>query len=343
VRNGGNTQASRTGRHRGVTTPHKIKVLYIAGWGRSGSTIIDNILGEIDGFFSGGEIHYLWERGLIEGRKCGCGRGLSECPVWSRVLERLEINEIAASASPAQVVRWQRESVRVRHAFGLLRMTPERARRKESLDLYTRLLGATYAAIAEVTGARVIVDSSKRPSDVAALHLVPGVSPYAVHLVRDPRAVAYSWHRRKAHLDRSAPTEMRRHGTAASTLSWSLWNAAIEMLRRSDHVESKRLRYEDFVVDPRRAIQAIVDMVGEDASDVPFVDGMTVRLSGNHTISGNPSRFSTGTVFLKSDDDWIREQSFKDRMIATSLAAPLLHRYGYRLRPRQPVASEQDQ
>lgn len=259
------------------------------------------------------------------------------------MLERLEINEIAASASPAQVVRWQRESVRVRHAFGLLRMTPERARRKESLDLYTRLLGATYAAIAEVTGARVIVDSSKRPSDVAALHLVPGVSPYAVHLVRDPRAVAYSWHRRKAHLDRSAPTEMRRHGTAASTLSWSFWNAAIEMLRRSDHAESKRLRYEDFVVDPRRAIQTIVDMVGEDVSELPFVDGKTVRLSGNHTISGNPSRFSTGTVLLKSDDDWIREQSLKDRMIATSLAAPLLHRYGYRLRPRQPVASEQDQ
>jgi hypothetical protein len=324
-----------------VTTAHKTKVLYIAGWGRSGSTIIDNILGEIDGFFSGGEVHYLWERGLVEGRKCGCGRRLTECPVWSRVLERLATDEIAASASPAQVVRWQRESVRVRHSFGLVRVTRDRVRLNESLDLYTRLLGATYAAIAEVTGARVIVDSSKRPSEASALHLVPGISPYAVHLVRDPRAVAYSWHRRKAHLDRGAPTEMRRHGTVASTLSWTLWNSAIEMVRRSGHFESMRLRYEDFVGDPKRSIEAIVDMVGEEMSSLPFVDETTVRLSGNHTISGNPSRFSTGDMPVRADDDWIRKQSLRDRMIATSLAAPLLHRYGYRLRPRQPAGSVQ--
>jgi hypothetical protein len=29
----------------------KIKVLYIAGWGRSGSTILGNILGQVAGFF----------------------------------------------------------------------------------------------------------------------------------------------------------------------------------------------------------------------------------------------------------------------------------------------------
>ncbi len=324
-----------------MTTAHNTKVLYIAGWGRSGSTIIDNILGEIDGFFSGGEVHYLWERGLLEGRKCGCGRRLTECPVWSRVLKRLATNEIAASASPAQVVRWQRESVRVRHSFGLVRVARDRVRLNESLDLYTRLLGATYAAIAEVTGARVIVDSSKRPSEASALHLVPGISPYAVHLVRDPRAVAYSWHRRKAHLDRGAPTEMRKHGTVASTLSWTLWNSAIEVVRRSGHFDSMRLRYEDFVGDPKRSIEAIVDMVGEETSSLPFVDEKTVRLSGNHTISGNPSRFSTGDLPVRADDDWIRKQSLKDRMIATSLAVPLLHRYGYRLRPRQPAGSVQ--
>lgn len=47
----------------------EVKVLYIAGWGRSGSTILDNVLGQVEGFFSGGELSYLWERGLSENRR----------------------------------------------------------------------------------------------------------------------------------------------------------------------------------------------------------------------------------------------------------------------------------
>jgi hypothetical protein len=33
-----------------------VKVLYILGGSRTGSTIVDNVLNEVDGFFSGGEI-----------------------------------------------------------------------------------------------------------------------------------------------------------------------------------------------------------------------------------------------------------------------------------------------
>ena len=42
------------------------RVLYILGWGRSGSTVLGNILGEVDGFFCAGELHYLWERRLSD-------------------------------------------------------------------------------------------------------------------------------------------------------------------------------------------------------------------------------------------------------------------------------------
>ena len=63
-------------------------VLYIAGTGRSGSTVLANILGEVDGVFTAGEVRYLWQRGLREGRLCGCGVPVRECPVWGDVLTR---------------------------------------------------------------------------------------------------------------------------------------------------------------------------------------------------------------------------------------------------------------
>src|ERR1700722_7728096 len=61
-------------------------VVYLAGTGRSGSTVLANILGEVDGVFAAGELRYLWQRGLKEGRLCGCGLPVRESPVWSRVL-----------------------------------------------------------------------------------------------------------------------------------------------------------------------------------------------------------------------------------------------------------------
>ena len=62
-----------------------VKVLYIAGWGRSGSTILTNLLGQVPGFFSGGELRYLWERNLAGGHECGCGEAFLDCKIWSRV------------------------------------------------------------------------------------------------------------------------------------------------------------------------------------------------------------------------------------------------------------------
>ena len=52
---------------------NRIKILNITGWGRSGSTILGSILGEIEGFFYAGEIRNIWNRVLLENRLCGCG------------------------------------------------------------------------------------------------------------------------------------------------------------------------------------------------------------------------------------------------------------------------------
>jgi len=43
----------------GASVEPTARVLYIAGWGRSGSTILDNVLGQVDGFFSAGELMFL--------------------------------------------------------------------------------------------------------------------------------------------------------------------------------------------------------------------------------------------------------------------------------------------
>ena len=39
------------------------KILFIAGIGRSGSTLLSRMLAQIDGFQAVGELHHLWQTG----------------------------------------------------------------------------------------------------------------------------------------------------------------------------------------------------------------------------------------------------------------------------------------
>jgi hypothetical protein len=310
----------------------ELKVVYIVGWGRSGTTVLDNMLGELEGFVSTGEICFFWERGIVAGRRCGCGERVWDCELWSEVLKKEFQGSEAVDAG--EVARWRKEALRVRHTRTVLRELPGSPSHPE-LASYVDVLGRLYRGVAAVTGAKVIVDSSKRPSDGAAVRLVKGITPYFVHMVRDPRAVAYSWSRPKALKDHDRRTLMLQHGAAASSLSWVGWNLAAEAIRRREPGHFLRIRYEDFVGSPRKAIDDIAAMLGEHATGLEFVDDHTVSLGGNHTVSGNPSRFSSGPVRLRRDDEWIGKQRPRDRLVSTALALPLLRRYGYPIRMRQ--------
>ncbi len=297
-----------------------VKVLYIAGWGRSGSTILDNLLGQLDGFFSTGELRYIWERGVIGDWVCGCGRPVKACEVWSVVLERLERDPTIPSART--ILEWQRLVTRFRHTRKLLALDPAAVSEQPTLSSYAAVVRKLYATVADVTGARVIVDSSKRPSDAAVLALVPGLDVYVVHLVRDPRAVAYSWQKRQPGIDRHRVTE--------STASWLAWNVATEELRARLDDRSTLVRYEGFVQRPTQTLRRLVELVGEDPALVQVPAANVFQLAGTHTVSGNPARFRSGSVAVRPDTEWQAGLAGWQRMLATAIAAPLLRRYGYR-------------
>lgn len=301
-----------------------VKVLYIAGWGRSGTTIVDNILNSYDSVFSTGELYYLWRRGLVQGRKCGCELPVAKCRLWQEILICAYGDE---QPDPKHMSDLQRRVARVRSTPSLMD-DPLSADAEEYRRVHTRL----YHAIAEVTGAALIVDSSKVPSGAALLPRMRGVEPYLLHMVRDPRAVTHSWMRLTEQPDRGKPAVMQQHQPTESTMHWLVWNTFAERLAKSYPARYQRLRYEDFAGAPRRTIEGLLSFAGVDPSSGPFLDDSTVRLASNHTVSGNPSRFRTGDVTLRADDRWRQEQALGPRLAVTALALPLLHRYGYSVR-----------
>ena len=64
-------------------------VLFIAGTGRSGSTLLERALGVMPGYVNVGELVDLFRRVAAEDERCGCGERFSTCPFWREVGERL--------------------------------------------------------------------------------------------------------------------------------------------------------------------------------------------------------------------------------------------------------------
>ena len=305
-----------------------VTVLYLIAKGRSGSNILAHVLGQLDGYCNTGELHHLWTWGLQENARCGCGRTTRECELWGPVIA----NPLLADLDPAEVERWQEEILGWRSVPRLLRLTPEEAKDWDVLRRYCDVRSRLYRAIAEESGASVVVDASKWPWDPVVLGLVPDVRPVVVHLVRDPRAVAYSWRRRKSWGDHEdGATDMPRFGAGYSALSWLARNAATEWTHRNrPRVPWMLVRYEDFAARPRDTVLAIGEHAGH-AAPGPFVDEHTFRAEPTHGVGGNPSKFSLGDVAIAEDEEWRTAMPALDRWLTTAVSAPLLGRYGYAL------------
>jgi Sulfotransferase family len=303
----------------------RVKVLYVVGLGRSGSTILSNSLGQIRGYFSAGELNFIWRYNVIENRLCGCGRPFRECPVWTKVMD--EAFGGMDVVDPREMMRLQASGTRTRHIPLMLAHRGERVL-KERLEKLLMNYGRLYDTIASVTGSRVVVDSSKEPAHGYAMSMVPGVDFRVVHLIRDPRAAAYSWLKKKPQPDSEEIEHMVRFSPAKSSALWDTWNASAEALWRRTPERYLRLRYEDFVAEPRKSLARILGLVGVTA-ELPLAGEREVRLGVSHTVSGNPNRFETGAVELRPDQEWVSSMSPRDRALVTALTLPFLKHYGY--------------
>jgi hypothetical protein len=308
----------------------QVTMLYIGGHGRSGSTILAQVLGRIPGFINVGELWQIWNRGLRDNERCGCGQTFRSCAFWGAVGDEAFGGWDTVDVDKMIAFRPYLKKPRYAPHYALAAKTGIRTRKMDTLleECYP-ILERLYRAIQKVSGATVIVDSSKRMSYAVLLSLLPFADVRFVHLVRDSRAVAYSWTRSKVSPAVMGGRLMPRPSPTHTSCDWSLRNYSCSFLSGLDHIS--RLRYEDFVNDPAFHIGRTLVGVGLDSGhDVRQVlQGREVPLDVDHTVSGNPVRFRTGTVELRQDEEWKAKMSDADRNLVTALTAPLLLKYGY--------------
>ena len=176
----------------------------------------------------------------------------------------------------------------------------------------------------------MIVDSSKIPIEPIALGLVEDVEVHLAQVVRDPRAVVYSWQRSRAFSDRDEVEYLPRFSASFTTTSWLARNFLVEVIGRRRPVEV--VLYDDMARDPGAVLRRLADFVGEPAGDLEFLTSATATLAPTHSVGGNPMRMTSGAIEIKPDDEWVTELAPRKRIVTTAIALPLLRRYGLPVR-----------
>lgn len=311
------------------------RIIYLAGQGRSGTTLMERLLGQLPGVWPVGEVINLWARGPVERELCGCGECFLECPFWSKVGDKA-----FGGWAEADVPYF----LEVKRSVDRARFLPFLAVPRLRYPLLRRLLAEyicyhrkLYAAIGDVSSADLVIDSSKDPSLAFCLSELPGLDLRVVHVIRDSRAVAYSLTRcigRPEAGPMSSLKQMERLSPAGAAMRWNIYNAAIGLLAARG-TPILRVRYEDLVSAPEATLRKIAAFAGLsiDSSDFGFLGGegrvCWADLGISHTASGNPMRLRTGRLSIRPDDAWRDELGHVSQLLVSALTLPLLHHYGY--------------
>ena len=308
-------------------------VLFLGGLGRSGTTLLERMLGELPGVASLGEVVHLWERALRDDEKCGCGEAFSACPFWTRVGERAFGGWDTLDADEVVDLKHRVDRTRFlpRLALPVLRPSVRRDLRAY-LDLYERV----YAAAREVSGAAAVVDSSKHVSLAYCLRWSRRADLQVLHVLRDSPAVAYSWSRAVVRPEADDPEElMPQYSLLRVAVRWNVDNLMYDLLSLLG-TRRRIVRYEALVDDPREVLAPIAADAGVTVGegDLGFLTEGGALLRTTHTVAGNPMRFRSGALVVRRDDAWRTRMRRRDRRLMAALTAPVRARYGYGVRGR---------
>lgn len=302
-------------------------VLFIGGMPRSGSTLLDLLLGQLPEYCDVGELYYMWTSGVVRNELCSCAVPFHDCEFWQRVgkhafggWDHVDFH---------RVLELQR---RVDTTGRLLRAQATRSRHYDrDVDEYLSFLEPLYRAVAEVDGASVVVDSTKRPSTAYLLARSERLDLRLVHLLRDPRGVVNAWRRKVPIPAGTGPRPHLKQRSMRQILRrWITVNMMIDRL--GARVPSQRVRYEDVVADPAHWLRVATSVTDIPAADdeLGFLRDGSVRRVRSHTATGGRVRMVADPFRLELDERWRVELPAWRQTLVRAVAGPLMRRYGYR-------------
>jgi len=301
----------------------KKKIVYIAGYSRSGSTILDILLGSHPDIFSTGELVYLFDDWLNNSRVGTCGEVYEKCSFWKNFKLPQEINFHEA----VKVIR----SVEARKQINALinEKIEEEVTRK-----YKLIQSALYNYIFESSGKNIVVDSSKNSRDMAgrffALHRYTEFDIYVIHLIKNGLSIVESFVKKGRNWTLEGYGKNDRFAAARSSMGWFLANTLTERLgKQMPQKKFIQIKYEELLNHPENTLHTISHLLDIDISEVIDLIKNKAPLNAKHNVGGNRLRLEKEIKFNTSNQLKEIKLSSYHRLIFNLIGGRLNKRFGY--------------
>jgi hypothetical protein len=321
------------------------RLAYIAASSHSGSTLLAMLLGAHPQALTVGELR-LSSAGDPTNYLCSCGAKLSQCAFWNSVTQAMH----ARGARDFSPMRGGTGILDVQNPYAARLLNPlhrgpalELARDtalrlssswrnhlRDSQQRNAQLLSVLH----ELTGAKVIIDSSKLPLRLKYLLPVREIETKVIRLVRDGRAVALTYTDEWNFADASDPAlRGGGNGVRRAPPQGSIAHGAREWRRSNESADCAvarlpreqwlLVRYEDVCAQPEAELRRICEFLAID----PAQATLNFRGRTQHVI-GNGMRLDR-TETIRVDERWREHLSPDDLQAFEQEAGSLNRQYGY--------------
>lgn len=307
--------------------------VYICSAARSGSTLLDMILGGHSQAASLGEFSFIGKT-ISLGGECSCGKPLCKCNKWQEVFQRVEQEKgVDFCKNPYQMMQWdtiaevhideqQQTKSYVLGAklrsilFKVNYMLPKpfrfgppgRLKQGVNNSLYL------YETISKVWNKSIIIDSTKNYNQALALYEAEKQKTKVILLVRDGRGVFYS--RLKSGFTRQQSLD-----------GWYNTNKRAFRFLEPNVPSSNLLlvHYENLVTDLEGTLHTVCEFL-----DIEYEEQMfDVNTGDRHLVNGNNGTMSNWKKGIKLDERWKTELSAEDLEWFMANAGDLNKQLGY--------------
>jgi hypothetical protein len=310
---------------------NSLRVMYVAGLPRSGSTVLGYVLGRLPGTIFVGELAFFWRR-FAEGELCSCGMPLPDCHFWSAV-----VTKAFGPLTQEQARELNKMEQGVIRRLRILGLAPVRwsTRWAKPIQVMLEERGRLYRSIRDVSGATYIVDSGKEVTFGCITARLSDSSFSTVHLVRDPRGVAFSWQKRVR--SDSEPRDMPRSPAIKTAARWMSSNFFVHFSLRRLSSAYSRIRYEDLIAHPERIAYLVASSEAGAVGSYKRAEQDVGHADEHHLVGSNPGvrRHLGGDLTLTLDEEWRTGLPPRQQLLVTAICGSLMAAYDYPLRIRR--------
>lgn len=292
-----------------------MKLIYIMGYGRSGSTLLDIVLGDNKHIVTTGALdnYHVWVKKNL---KCACGKDIRECGYWGKVYKDTKFLE--------------KDIKLVQRMDSLLSFFIFKS--SQNVKKYCQLNKALFNSISTSFGKNIIVDSSKTARDAifrpVMLSRFCNFDLKPIFLVRDPRGVVWSAMKKHGSPERHKK-DIRLVRFLRALIAWNFTNFMTIFIDKVFLKECLFIRYEDFCKDPINVLHRIRNFTDIDVDNVVNKIIQNQPIDIGHNIGGNRLRFSKSIDSIQIDESWRDDMPKSYCRIVKFISYPLIKYFKY--------------